>query len=255
VRLALADISVMASRDLNLQSVGRRIAEGMRSLIPFDRFSIVPDEPETHQKTLEYFEGIALDSDYFGMDFGVAQIDGDWASRDVNPLDSRWTERDGRFLELGLTSRIAQPIGVENASPTGYLAVWGTVENYYTDEHRVLMREIATQITPAVRNAKAYQKSTQLALQQQQSRELDQANKELQRVADARSEFLSTVSHELRTPLTAILAFADIFHRNGPENLTPRQIDQLDVVRRSSTNLAELIDDLLDVSRADSGQL
>jgi signal transduction histidine kinase len=111
------------------------------------------------------------------------------------------------------------------------------------------------QVTPAIQNAKLYQQSTALSQQKERSSALDEENRELQRVADARSQFLSTVSHELRTPLTAISAFSDILAHNRPGNLEERQLSQINAIRRSTTSLSNLVDDLLDVSRADSGKL
>jgi len=84
---------------------------------------------------------------------------------------------------------------------------------------------------------------------------IESENRELQRVASARSEFLSTVSHELRTPLTTVSAFADILFNSNSENLTDRQRKHLELIRKSSTQLGSLIDDLLDISQADSGKV
>jgi len=84
---------------------------------------------------------------------------------------------------------------------------------------------------------------------------IESENRELQRVAAARSEFLSTVSHELRTPLTTVSAFADILFNSSSENLTERQKTHLNLIRKSSTQLSSLINDLLDVSQADSGRI
>lgn len=85
------------------------------------------------------------------------------------------------------------------------------------------------------------------------TKKLSSANRDLKELIQSRSEFLSTVSHELKTPLTSIAAFADILNRNGADNLTERQKKQLAVVRRNAARLRVLTDDLLDVSRVDSG--
>ncbi len=91
--------------------------------------------------------------------------------------------------------------------------------------------------------------------QQRDTIRVESENYELQRIAAARSEFLATVSHELRTPLTSISAFTDILINSRSENLTGRQKAHLGLVRKSSNQLKSLIDDLLDVSKADSGRL
>ncbi len=86
-------------------------------------------------------------------------------------------------------------------------------------------------------------------------RRLDARNRELHRVNEAKSQFLSTVSHELRTPLTSVMAFTDLLMRNRQGNLIPRQEAQLEVIHRNSRRLSDLIKDLLDVSRIDGGRL
>ncbi len=85
--------------------------------------------------------------------------------------------------------------------------------------------------------------------------EIEARNSELQKLADGRSEFLSTVSHELRTPLTIVAAFADILFNVKSENLSPEQINHITLIRKSSKQLAGLINDLIDVSQADAGRL
>lgn len=255
VRKALTSLSMMASRDLNLKNVGERVADGLRSLVPFDRFTIVSYDASTLEGTLEYFDGVELPGDEIGMGVGRYKYPRDWAHDEFEEIESPNKVRDDLLVTMGLNSWITKPLGTENSVPIGFISIRSLTPDFYTDEHRELFRQVALQITPAIQNAKVHEQSVQLAHQREHSFALDQENKELQRIADSRSEFLSTVSHELRTPLTAISAFADILHRNGPGNLMPRQLEQLEIVRRSSTNLAELIDDLLDVSRADSGRL
>ena len=78
-------------------------------------------------------------------------------------------------------------------------------------------------------------------------------------MASARStgwaEFISTVSHELKTPLTSIIAFTDILAKNQGGEKKDRNIDQLDIVKKSGQHLLTLINDLLDYSRLESGEV
>jgi PAS domain S-box-containing protein len=71
----------------------------------------------------------------------------------------------------------------------------------------------------------------------------------------AKSEFLSSMSHELRTPLNAILGFTELMQRDRKEPPTPRLSDRLAHVHRSGEHLLRLIDDILDLSRIESGRL
>lgn len=71
----------------------------------------------------------------------------------------------------------------------------------------------------------------------------------------AKSEFISRVSHELRTPLNAILGFTDLLLSGAQGRLDEQQQGHLALVRRSGQHLLTLINDLLDLSRIESGML
>lgn len=70
-----------------------------------------------------------------------------------------------------------------------------------------------------------------------------------------RSAFLSALSHELRTPLNAILGFTDVLLSEVDGPLTDEARDNLTVVRQSGQHLRSLIDDILDLSALESGEL
>ncbi|MGC8874439.1 MAG: response regulator, partial [Chloroflexia bacterium] len=71
----------------------------------------------------------------------------------------------------------------------------------------------------------------------------------------AKSEFISTVSHELRTPLTAIKGYVDLLLLGSVGDLSPMQRNFLEVVRSNANRLVELINDLLDISRIETGRI
>ncbi len=70
-----------------------------------------------------------------------------------------------------------------------------------------------------------------------------------------RSEFLAALSHELRTPLNAILGFTDVLLSEVDGPLSPDARENLSVVRSSGEHLRALIDDILDLSALESGEL
>jgi signal transduction histidine kinase len=70
-----------------------------------------------------------------------------------------------------------------------------------------------------------------------------------------RSAFLAALSHELRTPLNAILGFADVLLAEVDGPLSDEARDNLTVLRRSADHLRALIDDILDLSALESGEL
>ena len=69
----------------------------------------------------------------------------------------------------------------------------------------------------------------------------------------AKSDFLSSMSHELRTPLNAILGFTELMQRDRKEPATVRQRERLDHVHRGGEHLLRLINEILDLSRIESG--
>jgi signal transduction histidine kinase len=85
--------------------------------------------------------------------------------------------------------------------------------------------------------------------------ELALANERLKDLDRMKSDFVSHVSHELRTPLTAIKGAVDVVLRELAGPLTEKQIHYLTRVRSNTQRLAGLIDDLLDLSKIESGRI
>ena len=70
-----------------------------------------------------------------------------------------------------------------------------------------------------------------------------------------KSEFVATVSHELRTPMTSIKGYVDILLMGAAGALNENQLHFLDIVRTNTDRLSSLVNDLLDVSRIESGRI
>ncbi|TSD67122.1 response regulator [Inquilinus sp. KBS0705] len=78
---------------------------------------------------------------------------------------------------------------------------------------------------------------------------------ELETTGKYKSEFLANMSHELRTPLNSILVLARILKDNKPANLSEDQIKYASVIFNAGNDLLTLINDILDLSKIESGKL
>ena len=80
-----------------------------------------------------------------------------------------------------------------------------------------------------------------------------QTKEAAEKANQAKSDFLSSMSHELRTPLNAILGYAQLF--NYDENLNPGQCDNVKEIRKAGEHLLQLINDVLDLAKIESGRM
>ncbi len=94
----------------------------------------------------------------------------------------------------------------------------------------------------------------QKALQEINQRLQDKAV-ELEKASHHKSQFLANVSHELRTPLNSLMILASILADNQDGNLTSDQVQSVQIIFNSANELLEIIEDILDVSKAEAGEL
>jgi len=86
-----------------------------------------------------------------------------------------------------------------------------------------------------------------------QKLELAESNRHLEDASRIKSDFLANMSHELRTPLNAVIGFADVLQRQNFGGLNEKQGEFLTYITTSGKHLLALINDILDISKIESG--
>ncbi|MEV7416227.1 HAMP domain-containing protein [Streptomyces sp. NPDC089919] len=115
-------------------------------------------------------------------------------------------------------------------------------------------------------NAELEEKAELLAAQNRdietKNLEIEQARQELEARAHQlslaskyKSEFLANMSHELRTPLNSLLILAQLLAQNPSRNLTTKQVEYAGIIHSAGSDLLQLINDILDLSKVEAGKM
>ena len=124
----------------------------------------------------------------------------------------------------------------------------------FNDRAQRMVVGVAAQASTAIDNARLYDEVKRVASERELLVEAERAARaDLERAGRMKDEFLATLSHELRTPLTAILGWAKVLQRKSDD--APTLAQGIDTIARNARAQAQLIDDLLDMSRIIFGKV
>jgi signal transduction histidine kinase/ActR/RegA family two-component response regulator len=134
---------------------------------------------------------------------------------------------------------------------------FGGEPDEFSEEQISIAREAAAQLAIAIAHARLHERVKRQAEELERrvgerTLELTAANAEADRANQAKSDFLSRMSHELRTPLNAILGFGQLLERRAEH---PRDRESVEQILKGGRHLLGLINEVLDISRIEAGQL
>ena len=155
---------------------------------------------------------------------------------------------EDKFLQkLAIESYCGMPIFDTNGQVLGHVAVLDVKPMNMNQLAEIILTIFATRA-----GSELERKQAEDALRESETH-LKQALAAADAASQAKSEFLSKMSHELRTPLNAILGFTQVLLRNGSLNTT--QQEQIGIIGRSGEHLLSLINDVLEMSKIEAGQI
>jgi signal transduction histidine kinase/ActR/RegA family two-component response regulator len=155
---------------------------------------------------------------------------------------------------LPVTSYLAVPVISRTGEVYGGLFFGDPKEGAFTERASRIVEGLAAQTAVAMDNARLYEAAQRARVEAEQSAsENERLYREAQDSSRLKDEFLATVSHELRTPLTAILGWAHMLRTGQFEG--DSKVKAFETIERNARAQAQLIDDLLDVSRIITGKL
>ncbi|MDT7795915.1 MAG: hypothetical protein QOD59_5356 [Mycobacterium sp.] len=141
----------------------------------------------------------------------------------------------------GWRSVLAVPL-LRGDKMVGVLVIRRRSKGSFPSEMSELLETFATQSVLAIVNARLF-------------RELETKTGELEIASRHKSEFLASMSHELRTPLNAVIGFSEVLLDRMFGEINERQEEYLRDILSSGRHLLELINDILDLSKVEAGQM
>lgn len=236
----LHDMTVRISTTLDLQKILDEVLAAIIAIQDADMGMLLLYDSD--KAVMRPAASVGLSNEFLGA---IAQV-----LRGIDACGRSILQRKCIFVEDVESDPIFAPF-VEAARMTGFRAVYnipllagngeilGAITTCFHKAHRPSERE--------VRLAELYARQAAWAIQNAQLyREAREANR-------LKDEFLATVSHELRTPLTAILGWTRLLRSGDLDRATFARA--LETVERNAKAQAQLIEDLLDISRIISGKL
>lgn len=242
-------IGQVLSAELNLQIVMQTVTEAATQLIGAGFGAFFPRTTEHAADSFSLYgvsrevfsrSEVVRNSDLFASPFQadvivrVSDVNKDPRSGKTSPFYGIPSE------DLRLTSYLAVPVISRSGEVLGGLFFGHEDEGVFTERDELVVKGLAAQAAIAMDNARLFE------LSETERAKAEAANR-------AKDDFLATISHELRTPLNAIIGWSHMLQRGRLDEANVTRA--INTIERNAKAQAQLIEDILDVSRVMSGKL
>ncbi|MFH1783371.1 MAG: ATP-binding protein [bacterium] len=181
-----------------------------------------------------------------------------------------FTDEDSKLKEVmhreGFKSLANIPL-IISGKIMGLLNINSKQEDVFSERRIKLLSVFSKQLAVALQNAQLYERTQQFTQELEEkiniatgnlartNDKLSAANERLEELSRAKSEFVSIVSHELRSPLTSVSGFVDLMLDGETGKINKNQKEFLAIIKDNSRRLLDLIGDLLNLSKIETGTI
>ena len=243
---ALTDVTSILNSTLDVDTVLDQILAHVDRVVPHDAANIMLLDGDAARVVRHRGYDAAFQDSLAGMRFNICDA----------PLLQRAIEtRSPLIVEDTLSEPLWRPTPVlreirayavapicQDESVIGFINLDSRQPGAFSPHDAARLMAFANSASSAIRNAQVY-------------RQAEEAREQAERADRTKLRFLAIVSHELRTPLTSIQGFASTLLAPDVEWSASDQLDFIRTINDEADKLRELIDELLDLSRIESGRL